>query len=295
MPKLTAALLLLCLLSSLAVGCAPALPTFSPFDTEAQTEPSEESEAETDPDPIPLLTLDGRRFSFSGDPDAIDADHDRLTIRRGGVYRLSGTLTEGALAVDVGHGETVRLILGGASLTSSHSPCLSVISAAAVILESEGDSVNLFSARADSVIHADADLVLCGEGTLSLSGAENAIISTGTVSIEGGRLTATASEHGILAAYRIRLVDGAVTLSAAKVGMRCDEGFLGKGGIFLLGGSCTVLATETALRANTRMELSGGVASFRAPLLYLCEQKTGSASIQGTILHTGGDFPTPPS
>ncbi len=287
--------LVLCFGVCALCGCSPALPSYVPADTELGETTESESGSENLPEPIPLLILDGRRYSFSGDPEAILAKDDSLILRRSGTYRLSGELTEGELRVDVGWEHTVRLILDGVSLASSYHPCLSVESAAAVILESSAETVNRFHSKADSVIRSEANVIFCGKGALSLGGAKAAVTCAGTVSVTGGGLTATASEYGILAADRLLLEGGSVCLNAAKVGIRVTDRSPFDGGIRITGGSCTVLATECALFADGRIELGGGSGSLSAPILYRYERQEDGQTVPGVLLFSGGDFPRLPS
>ncbi len=106
--------------------------------------PKEETQTEA-VDSVPTLTFDGRRYRYSGNASDIAVEGDSLTIQRAGVYRLSGTLSDGVLRVDVSRGETVHLILDGVSISSSRAIPLEIRSAACVILELADGSVNTIS------------------------------------------------------------------------------------------------------------------------------------------------------
>lgn len=273
-------------------GCSPAVPPFDPFDTE-------EDGAESSPDReeaplLPLLSLDGRRYSFTGDEEAITAKDDLLTIKEAGAYRLTGELTEGGLAVEVGWGETVRLILDGVSIRSSKRPALSVISAAAVVVETAADSVNLLFSESHSVMEADTNLVLCGKGSLSLSGAKTAVRASGSLTMEDGTLRATASEYGFLSEKRIEIRGGTAAVNAAKFGYATRESS-SLGGIFVYGGALTAVCSEAALSAHGMILLAGGSGSFDCPAAYQCEHEGNGKAVKGTILQTGGSFPPIPS
>ena len=268
--------------------CSPTLPDFEPFesDTEEVTEGTEAPIA-------PTLTLDRRRYSFTGKEEAISAEDDLLTIRQAGSYRLTGTLSEGGLCVDVGHEGVVRLILSGVTVESTRRPALHVRSAAAVILECEEGSVNLLRSTAQAVILSRSNLSLWGTGSLSLGGAPTAIRSDGYVTVRESTLRITASECGISAEKGIEIVGGAVAINAAAVGLATKEDGSQSGGITLSGGSLTAVCSEVVLSARYRIRLMGGTGSFEAPGFYRCERLEQGKSVKGEILHTGGSFPDP--
>ncbi|MBR2354167.1 MAG: carbohydrate-binding domain-containing protein [Clostridia bacterium] len=272
-------------------GCAPALSGVDPFETEAETE-SDLPIPEPEP---PTVSLDRRRYSFTGDPRAIEVKDDLLTVKQEGVYRLTGTLSEGGIAVDVGFGETVCLILDGVSIRSSFRPAIFVKSAAAVIIETKEGSVNPLYSAGDSVIKARGDLILRGNGSLSLSGADTAVNASATVTVESGMLRATASEYGILAEKRLEISGGDVAVNAARIGYATGESSPEEGGIYLMGGQITAVTSEAALSAQTNIWLQEGIGSFDAPILYRCEREENGRIIRGSITHTGGSFPPIPS
>lgn len=268
-------------------GCAPALPLFAPFETEVQTE-SQAPSAEPD---LPTISLDRRRYSFTGDPEAIEVKNDLLTVKREGSYRLAGDLTDGGIAIDVGFGKTVHLILDGVSIRASSRPAIYVKSAAAVMIETEEDSVNLLCSAGDSVIEVNGNLTVSGSGSLSLSGADTAIRSSGTVTVESGLLRATASEYGIFAEKRFEIFGGEVAVNAARIGYATEESSPDEGGIYLFGGQITAVTSEAALSARTYILLKNGAGSFDAPRFYQCEYEKNGSIIRGTIDRLGGSFP----
>ncbi len=282
--------MLLCL-ALLLSSCAPALPDFKPFESEEESQ----SESLLPTAEIPTLSLDRRRYSFTGKEEAITAEDDLLTIGQAGSYRLTGTLSEGGLSVDVGAFGVVRLILDDVSLASTGRPVLHVRSAAAVILETEEGSVNLFRSTAKTAVMADGNLLLTGSGSLSISGAPVAISSLGRVAVESGSLRITASECGILANTAIEMTGGEVAVNAASFGFKTEERSDSSGGILLRGGSLTAVCSETVLSAKTRILLTGGKGSFDAPRFYLCESNENGVPVKGELRCEGGDFPPVPT
>src|SRR5699024_1350637 len=55
----------------------------------------------------------------TSDSAGVDIDGSTVTITAGGVYRISGTLSDGQLAIAAPDDETVTVILAGAEITNS--------------------------------------------------------------------------------------------------------------------------------------------------------------------------------
>lgn len=271
--------ILLLTLSLLLSSCA-----FEP----KKEEPPAHTEAS---DSIPTLTFDGRRYRYSGNASDIAVAGDSLTIQKGGVYRLTGTLSDGSLSVDVSRGETVRLILDGVSLSSSRTTPLEVRSAACVILELADDSVNTISDAARTpekegallaCLSSDCNLILCGEGSLSLSGrADYALSCEANLEIESAHLSLSSPEVGVRVRDRLILHSGTLTVTTAKIGVLADEGAGAVGRIEIHGGYLVASCSETALSAGKAILADGGSASLRAPNLYSSP----------SLLITAPDFP----
>ena len=271
--------ILLLTLSLLLSSCA--LPTR--IDT-----PPAETEAD---DSVPTLSFDGRRYRYSGNASDIAVVGDSLTIQKEGVYRLTGTLSDGSLSVEVSRGETVHLILDGVSLSSSHATPLNIRSAACVILELADGSVNTVSdtARAPekegeslACLSADSNLILCGEGNLSISGrAGYALSCEGNLEIESAHLSLSSPEVGARVRDRLILHSGTLTVTTAKVGIVADDAAGAVGRIEIHGGYLVASCSETALSAGNAILADGGSASLRAPRLYSSP----------TLLITAPDFP----
>lgn len=288
--KMTGWILASALLVSLS-ACTRTAPSFVPFDSDKissseETLRDEGSEAES------VLVLDGRRYSFSGDGEAVTSEDDVLRVKKAGVFRMTGTLSEGGICIDVGHGATVRLILDGVSLSSSRRPCLTVRSAASMILETVADSVNCFFSTADAVIDADGEVVLCGAGSLSLSGASCALRSSDRIVVQGGVWTVGAKQYGLLARNCLEMSGGRLSVHASEVGLATEEDETFGGGIRISGGNVSVLASDAALSARFGMFFSGGCADLRAPTLYRCGVRSEAVDSVGKIEFLGGSFPT---
>ena len=207
------------------------------------------------------LTLEGRRYSYTGDEQDIQVQDDVLTIRRGGDYYLSGELKEGAIRICVPPAESVRLILCGVSITSTcHAP-LWVEQAAFLTVEAAAGTVNRLTdgGRAEvsedrplplACLGATCSILLCGEGSLIVCGrADTAIASLGTVTLPSARLTVSAPTTGIWARDALRMSGGTLTVTEAAWGVVVPRGEYTVGEITVTGGRLVALCSRVALCA----------------------------------------------
>lgn len=225
------------------------------------------------------LTLEGRRYTYTGKAEDISATDNVLTIQKSGIYRLSGSLTDGRLRIAVPQG-TVHLLLDGITIRSSLGAPLD-IDAACVILETAEGSVNrLVDANTSlaeqnediapaACLRADCRLVLQGSGTLILSGhRRNALSCTQSVTVESGSLMLSAPDTGLWVRDRLLLSGGSVTVTAAARGIVSPQGEMAQGLVVISGGRLTVSAAELAIFAGREIRISGGVGDLSAPKRY---------------------------
>lgn len=286
----------LCLVSLLLLSCPSCA-------RETPSVSSEQTASDAEQTPVRTLTLQGRRFSYDGSSDDLTAQNDVLTFVRGGVYRVCGTLSEGALAVSVKQEESVRLILDGVSITSTLRAPFSVERAACVVLELADGSVNTLTdaTRAEAetsgllptaCAQIQSDLVVRGGGSLIVSGkAGCALAVSETVTVESGRLILSSSDIGLWVRDRLLMQDGALTVTTAKRGIVTDESEGSLGEIQILGGTLTAACSELALCAARRIVIQNSAGSLQAPVFYRCRRKQNAAFIQGEIVISSPDFP----
>ena len=106
---------------------------------------SDEPRTKSEP-AIKNIVFDKRNFTYDGNSEDISIEGDLLSILREGDYRLTGRLTEGRIKISCPDGGTVRLILGGVSMSSSYGAVIESDSCSLLILEAEENTVNVISA-----------------------------------------------------------------------------------------------------------------------------------------------------
>ena len=125
---------------------------------------------------------------------------DDVTITSGGVYVLTGTLTDGRVLVNAPDAD-VTLVLQDADITCSDSSALYIYKAASVLVYlpdgtastlTDGSSYNYSDSVSSAIdeepnacLYAKNDLVIAGGGTLTVTGnANNGITGKDTLKIE---------------------------------------------------------------------------------------------------------------
>ena len=223
--------------------------------------PSPESSAVT-------VTLADGATSAQG--DGVTVDGDVVTFTRAGQYRLTGSLQDGQLRVEVDSG-AVELVLAGVTVARKGEPALTVESGDAVTLALEPGTENVLTSTGkyadslqDGTVAAAGDLTLAGEGSLEItSGKGKAVVADGNLTVEGGTLTLRCDNDGLhtggdltVAGGNLTVVagddglhaDGNVTVSAGTVSVTAHEGLEGER-VSVSGGSVELIADDDGINA----------------------------------------------
>lgn len=197
---------------------------------------------------------------------------DDVTITDGGVYVLTGTLTDGRVLVNA-PGADVTLVLRDADITCTDSSALYIYKAASVLVYlpdgtastltdgSSYDYSDSFSSTADeepnACLYAKSDLIIAGGGTLTVTGnANNGITGKDTLKIEGTAVNVTAANHGINGKDCLVLKQANVTVTSSGDALRATNASDTALGCVLIGASAlTLTAGEDGIQAETTLTL----------------------------------------
>ena len=161
---------------------------------------------------------------------------DDVTITDGGVYVLTGTLTDGRVLVNA-PGADVTLVLQNADITCTDSSALYIYKAANVLVYlpdgtastlTDGSSYDYgdsFSSADDeepnACLYSKSDLIIAGGGTLTVTGnANNGITGKDTLKIEGTTVNVTAANHGVNGKDCLVLKQADVTVTSGGDALR---------------------------------------------------------------------------
>lgn len=197
---------------------------------------------------------------------------DNVTITDGGVYVLTGTLTDGRVLINA-PGADVTLVLRDADITCTDSSALYIYKAANVLVYlpdgtastltdgSSYDYSDSFSSADDeepnACLYSKSDLVIAGGGTLTVTGnANNGITGKDTLKIEGAAMNVTAANHGINGKDCLVLKQANVTVTSGGDALRAANDSDSALGCILIGASVlTLTAGEDGIQAETTLTL----------------------------------------
>lgn len=197
---------------------------------------------------------------------------DDVTITDGGVYVLTGTLTDGRVLVNA-PGADVTLVLRDADITCTDSSVLYIYKAANVLVYlpdgtasaltdgssyDYGDGVSSATdEEPNACLYAKSDLIIAGGGTLTVTGnANNGITGKDTLKIEGTAVNVTAANHGINGKDCLVLKQADVTVTSGGDALRATNDSDSALGCILIGASAlTLTAGEDGIQAETTLTL----------------------------------------
>lgn len=197
---------------------------------------------------------------------------DDVTVTDGGVYVLTGTLTDGRVLVNA-PGADVTLVLQDADITCSDSSALYIYKAASVLLYlpdgtastlTDGSSYNYSDSVSSAIdeepnacLYAKSDLIIAGGGTLTVTGnANNGITGKDTLKIEGAAVNVKAANHGVNGKDCLVLKQANVTVTSGGDALRATNDSDSALGCVLIGASAlTLTAGEDGIQAETTLTL----------------------------------------
>ena len=184
-----------------------------------------------------IITLSDSGITIDGQGAVAEGSY--LKIIRGGVYSLSGTLSDGRIAVRA-QGEDVVLILNGVNVTCLNSAPLYVNKAASVTLLLNGSTENVFTdgtnydysleygdavaEEPDACVFSKADLIIRGTGSLTVNANYNSgIISKDTLQIINTTVSVTAKNNGINGKDSLTVQNSTVSVNAGGDALRSTQ------------------------------------------------------------------------
>lgn len=197
-------------------------------------------------------------------------------ITSGGVYTLTGAITDTMVTVDAGDAD-VTLILSGAAIHNSQGPAVFVRSADKVTITldkgttntiSDGSSYSITDSGSvlDAAIFSKSDLTINGSGTLVLNGCyKHGIVSKDDLVISSGTLKVTAKNVGLNGKDCVKINSGIITIDAGSDGIRADNTEdTDKGYVYLCGGTVNITSGNDGIQAETVINIENVDLSIKA-------------------------------
>lgn len=213
------------------------------------------------------INLSGSGATVSG--SGVTVENGNITITSAGSYIISGTLTDGSIKVNCSEKGTVRLILNGASISSSSTAPVVVEEAKKVLVTLADGTTNTITDKTrqsvddedfSSAVYSKADLVFNGSGTLNVNaGYRNGIKSTDDLKVVSGTFNIISNEDGIIGKDLLGIKDGKFTIKSGIDGMKSTyDTDTSKGNIVITGGEFDITASNDGIHCNGDILISGG-------------------------------------
>ena len=215
------------------------------------------------------ITLSGSSASASGSASSsVKVDGGTVTISGGGTYVISGELSNGRIVVNAPKAD-VRLVLSGASITSSDGPAIDIQDAGNAIVVLAKDSKNTLTDGASYASGQEATAALFSSDTLTVTG-------TGQLDVTGSYKDGISSKNGLI-------ITGSTTIKVKAA----DDGLRGKDYLVVESGTLTVEAGDDALKSSEGDDETKGFVSLgKASITLTSTDDAISATTDVTVKDT---------
>ena len=230
---------------------------------------SEDDAGTTEVSSATTITLSGSSASASGSASSnVKVDGGTVTISGGGTYVISGELSNGRIVVNAPKAD-VRLVLKGASITSSDGPAIDIQDAGKAIVVLAKDSKNTLTDGASYASGQEATAALFSSDTLTVTG-------TGQLNVTGSYKDGISSKNGLI-------ITGGTTIKVKAA----DDGLRGKDYLVVESGTLTVEAGGDALKSSEGDDETKGFVSLgKASITLTSTDDAISATTDVTVKDT---------
>jgi hypothetical protein len=216
------------------------------------------------------IVLNGTSIAVTG--GGVTVSGTTATINSVGTYYISGTLSDGQIAVNTAQSGVVEMILNGINVTNTTTAPISILSAESVSIVLADGTTNYLTDPA-TYVYPDATtdepnaalfskdpVTISGSGTLNVTGNYNdAIASKDNLTISGGTIVVHALDDGIRGKDYLHITGGTITVTSGGDGLKSDnEDDTTLGYITIEGGTINVTSTGDAIAAQTSVGITGG-------------------------------------
>ena len=193
--------------------------------------------------------------------------NEAVHIDAAGVYVLSGSASNVTVYIEAGDEDKVQLVLDGVEITNDDFPCIYVKSADKVIITTSAESAlsvtGTFTAdgetNTDGVIFSREDLTLNGTAALTISSADNGVVTKDDLKVTGGSYEITAASKCFEANDSIRVSGGMFILNAGTDALHAENDEDNTlGWVYISGGDFTINAGDDGIHGESVVQIDGG-------------------------------------
>lgn len=197
-------------------------------------------------------------------------ENESLTIQKGGIYHISGSVENGQIIIDSTDSNEVVIVLSNISINCNYSAPIYVKEALEVVLVLEGDNVLSISSDitdsvdflegVDGVIYSKSDLIFEGTGTLSISSDySHGIVGKDDIELISGSYYLEVDKDGIQANNSVSVVDSKISITSNEDGIQVEnDENSDKGYVYLENSSIRLITVEDAINASNFVYIISG-------------------------------------
>ena len=193
-----------------------------------------------------------------------------LKINEGGIYNLTGTISDGNIYIDTK--DNVKLILNGVTINSSDGPAIYIENANVVYIELASGTVNYLT---DSETYSDSningtlfskdDLIIGGDGKLVIdANYEDGIVSKDNLKIVSGKFEIESVDDGIRGKDSVVIMDGNFKINASSDAIKSTNDTDSNLGYILINDGTYDLETKLdGIQAETDLVINNGTFNIK--------------------------------
>ncbi len=188
----------------------------------------------------------------------------KYEITKKGVYVLTGELSG---YIEVNSEDNVVLVLKNATIKNDNGPCINVLNAKNVYIKldgnnslSDGSSYSGLEDGVNAVIYSKDDLILYGDGSLSINGNyEDAIVSKDDLKILGGKYIIETNDDGIKGKDSVTIADGNFEIISGGDAIKSTNSEESdKGNILIQKGTFKIVSYGDGISSENVLDIEGG-------------------------------------
>lgn len=194
-----------------------------------------------------------------------------IKISKGGIYVVSGKLTDGRIIADVERGEELKIVLKGVDMSSSISAPLYISNGDATIILAENTENRLIDGNTyqyadnavkepNACIYGDDNLTITGKGKLMVNANFNNGIGTkDELRIASGDIVVYAANNALKGNDCVLIQNADIHIESKGDGIKSDEDVLeGHGVISIMNSNIEIIAEDDGIQAVNAISIEGG-------------------------------------
>lgn len=204
------------------------------------------------------------------DGEGVTVEGDTVTITQEGIYRITGSLSDGQIVVELPDTDKAQLVLDNVSVARKGNAALYIVEADKVFLTTTEGSKNSFQtigefdvpedSGIDGAIFSKADVTMNGKGALDVScEMGHGIVSKDDLKITSGTYTVISEGKALSGKDSVRIADGSFVLTSGGDGICSDnDEDPERGYIYIADGNFTIESGKDGMDAHNTLTILEG-------------------------------------